>query len=398
MRLIRAVAAKVLLATLALAPAAPAHADATCAPSAPGPVPTGTPWAQVRYDLRQLSVIADGHGITVAVVDSGVDAAAPQSAAAVAGGMDLLTPGGTGQRDCVGHGTAVASIIAAAPMAGVDFVGLAPKARILPYRVTEREIVDGRPQGQEGSTDAVARAVRDAADHAQVINLSLTQSTNDPRLRAAVAYAVSRDVVVVAAVGNAHHADGIDPPSYPAAYPGVIGVGAVDENGVRVAQSQVGPYVCVVAPGADVTVAARGRGLTTASGTSFAAPFVSATAALIRQYHPGIHADQVAARIVATTDPAPGGRPDPGYGYGILNPYRAVTENLPTGALNRGTAGGGAASPLPPAGARVVALSPAGRTTPLLLAAGAVLLALLILGAATVVPRGAARHWRPGPN
>ena len=132
---------------------------------------------------------------------------------------------------------------------------MAPGARVLPFRVTEREVVDGRAQGREGSPESLAKAIRDAADQAQVINLSLTQETDDPQLRAAVGYAVSRDVVVVAAVGNAHQDTGADPPSYPAAYPGVLGVGAVDENGNRVAQSQVGSYVRIVAPGANVTAA-----------------------------------------------------------------------------------------------------------------------------------------------
>jgi membrane-anchored mycosin MYCP len=380
-----------LLATLALLPATPARADVTCAPPATVPASSGVPWPQARYDLHRLAGIADGGGVTVAVVDSGVDATHPQLTGTIVRGEDLLTPGGTGQRDCVGHGTAVASIIAAAPRPGVDFAGLAPKAHVVPFRVTEREVVNGQPQGKEGSPGGLAKAIHDAADQAQVINLSLTMETDDPQVRAAVGYAVSRDVVVVAAVGNAHQDSGTDPASYPAAYPGVLGVGAVDENGNRVAQSQVGPYVRVVAPGANVTAAARGQGLGTFSGTSFAAPFVAGTAALIRQYHPGLHADQIVARILATADPAPGGRPSGGYGYGILNPYRAVTEQL--------VAGGPSASPapLPAAGAARRAADPGpARATALLVAGAGVLLAGLIALVATVLPRGAARHWRPG--
>jgi membrane-anchored mycosin MYCP len=200
-----------LLVTLALAPATPARAEVACAP--PGQQITGVPWPQARYDLRRLAGVADGAGITIAVIDSGVDANHPQLAGRVLPGEDLLTPGGTGQRDCVGHGTAVASIIAAGPATGVDFTGVAPKARILPFRVTERELIDGRPQGRDGSPDGLARAIRDAADRVQVINLSLTQEADDPRLRAAVGYALARDVVVVAAVGNQHRDGSSDPPS-----------------------------------------------------------------------------------------------------------------------------------------------------------------------------------------
>ena len=379
------------LATLALLPATPARAEVTCAPPAAVSPASGVPWPQTRYDLHRLAGIADGGGVMVAVVDSGVDATHPQLTGTVVRGEDLLTPGGTGQRDCVGHGTAVASIIAAAPRPGADFAGLAPKARVVPFRVTEREVVNGQPQGREGTPGGLAKAIHDAADQAQVINLSLTMETDDPQVRAAIGYAVSRDVVVVAAVGNAHQDTGADPPSYPAAYPGVLGVGAVDENGNRVAQSQVGSYVRIVAPGANVTAAARGQGLGTFAGTSFAAPFVSGTAALIRQYHPGLHADQVIARILATADPAPGGRPSGGYGYGILNPYRAVTEQLVASAPSASQ------GPIPAAGAahRTVPPGPT-RATALLLAGAGLLLAGLVALAATVLPRGAARHWRPG--
>jgi type VII secretion-associated serine protease mycosin len=379
-------------ATLVLAPAAPARAEATCAPpAAPGQEIPGVPWPQARYDLRRLAGIADGAGVTVAVIDSGVDAHHPQLAGTVLPGEDLLSPGGTGQRDCVGHGTAVASIIAAGPAAGVDFVGLAPGVRIVPFRVTEREIVDGRPQGREGSPDSLARAIRDAANRAQVINLSLAQEADDPQLRSAVEYALARDVVVVAAVGNQHRDGGTDPVSYPAGYPGVLGVGAVDEKGVRLAQSQVGSYVSLVAPGVNVIAAAPGQGLAPLTGTSFAAPFVTATAALIRQRHPRMHAGEVVARILATTDPAPAGRLSAGYGYGILNPYRAVTEQL-DGARPAVAA---RATVAPPAVTRP-APAPANRTTALVLATGGILLAGLIALVATVLPRGAARRWRPG--
>src|SRR5947207_3073566 len=155
----RTVGVAALLATLLITPAAPARADATCAPATPAPAPAAAPWAQTRFDLRRLTTIADGHGITVAVVDSGVDASHPQLAGAVLRGEDLLSPGGTAQRDCIGHGTAVASIIAAAPATGAGFAGLAPRVRILPFRVTEREIVNGQAQGQQGSAAALAKAI-----------------------------------------------------------------------------------------------------------------------------------------------------------------------------------------------------------------------------------------------
>src|SRR5256885_13939183 len=115
MRATRGVGAGVLLAVLAVAaPTTPARAEVTCAPpAAPGPQPAGVPWPQARYDLHRLAGIADGGGVTVAVVDSGVDATHPQLAGAVARGEDFLTPGGTRPRDRAGPRTPGARLIAA---------------------------------------------------------------------------------------------------------------------------------------------------------------------------------------------------------------------------------------------------------------------------------------------
>ncbi len=391
MRGIRLVGAVALVAACTAFPVSPAWAEPGCPPAAStGQQITGVPWPQARYDPGRLAGIVDGGGVTVAVVDSGVDDGYPQLAGAVLPGEDLLDRTGTGRRDCVGHGTAVASIIAGAPLGGI-LLGLAPGVRILPFRVSEQEIVDGHPTGNPGTAAGVAKAVHDATDRgAQVINLSLVLSTDHPEVRAAVGYALAHDVVVVAAVGNGHRDGAQDPTPYPAGYPGVLGVGAVDSTGVRLPTSATGRYVDLVAPGAGVVAAARGHGLARYDGTSFAAPFVSATAALIRQYHPGVSAVEVADRILATTDPAPGGRHSDGYGYGILNPYRAVTEQP-------GVARSAAASPpsaQAPAGQ--AAAPPDARAAALAITLGGLLLAGLVGLSAIVLPRGAARRWRAG--
>jgi subtilisin family serine protease len=153
------------------------------------------------------------------VIDSGVDRRHPQLSGRVLAGTDYLDPGDDGTRDCAGHGTGVASVIAAAPRAGVAFRGLAPGARILPVRVSEQQVVDGRESGRTVSAAVFARAIRWAVDQgADVLNLSVVLYADDPAVRAAVAYAAERDVVVVAAAGNLH-AEG-DPRPYPAAYAG----------------------------------------------------------------------------------------------------------------------------------------------------------------------------------
>lgn len=192
----------------AVLPAAPATARAAPACSAaPAPVrPVAEqPWPQQRYAPDRLTPLATGAGVVVAVVDSGVDRRHPQLAGRVLDGADFLDPGGDGTRDCAGHGTGVASIVAAAPRPGVAFRGLAPGVRILPVRVSEQQVVDGRESGRTVGAADFARAIRWAVDHdADVLNLSVVLYADDPAVRSAIAYAVRRNVVVVAAAGNLH--------------------------------------------------------------------------------------------------------------------------------------------------------------------------------------------------
>ncbi|SCL16836.1 type VII secretion-associated serine protease mycosin [Micromonospora inyonensis] len=388
-------AAAALVAILAAAlPAAPGSAAPGCtAPLAPTRPVAEAPWPQLRYAPDRLTPLATGAGTVVAVIDSGVDRRHPQLAGRVLDGTDYLDPGDDGGRDCAGHGTGVASVIAAAPRAGVAFRGLAPGARILPVRVSEQQVVDGRESGRTVSAAVFARAIRWAVDRgADVLNLSVVLYADDPAVRAAVAYAVERDVVVVAAAGNLH-AEG-DPRPYPAAYDGVIGVGAISANGLRADFSQVGGHVDVVAPGSDVLMAAPGRGHRRAEGTSYATPFVAATAALLRDYRPELTAAQIAQRIVATADPAPGR--GAGYGAGVLNPYRAVTG---TGAGTTGTSRRADALPaerVDPARLARDARRADTRERALLVAAVTAALAVTALLLAVVVPRGSRRGWRPG--
>ncbi|MFF0149910.1 type VII secretion-associated serine protease mycosin [Micromonospora sp. NPDC005203] len=369
-------------------------APACATPLAPVQPVTATPWPQQRYDPTRLAPLATGAGVTVAVVDSGVDRVHPQLAGRVLAGTDLLDPGGDGSRDCAGHGTGVASIIAAVPQPGIAFRGLAPDARIMPVRVSEQQVVQGRESGRTVSADEFAQAIRWAVDHdADVVNLSVVLYADDPEVRSAVRYAVDRNVVLVAAAGNLH--DGGDPRPFPAGYDGVLGVGAIGADGGRAAFSQTGSYVDLVAPGGDVLTAAPGSGHHQVEGTSYAAPFVAATAALLREYRPELTAAQVAERIIATADPAPDAGHGGGYGAGVLNPYRAVTE----------TSGSRAADPRP------VAVLADDRADPALLARQArrasaqkrALLVAAVVGTvvasvallALVVPRGARRRWRP---
>jgi subtilisin family serine protease len=221
-----------------------------------------------------------------------------------------------------------------------------------------------------------------------VINLSISTTVDDPALRSAIADALTADIVVIAAVGNGYEQG--NPRPYPASYPGVVGVGAIGPDGLRVESSQVGAYVDLTAPGAGVVGAAPGGGQQTYEGTSFAAPFVAATAALVRARWPALHQAEVVHRLLATADPATGPRPSPQYGYGVVNPLRALTEvvaSLPSASAPASPGVG--PPPAPPV-----------RTRPNWLVIGfalaLVLAAIAIAVIAAAVPAGRRRRWRPG--
>jgi membrane-anchored mycosin MYCP len=386
--------AAVLGAMFATAPiAAAAPPEGLCqSAEAGGPTVTKLPWAQTWLAPERVWPVSTGRGVTVAVIDSGVDADHPQlrQAGAVLPGRDLLTPGDERANfDCISHGTAVASIIAARPADGVGFRGLAPEARILPIRVSERDASE--QQGAAVDATVFANSIRYAADAgAKVINISLALYVDLEQVRNAVRYAQSRDALIVAAAGNAHNDQGADPVTYPAAYPGVVGVAAITIDGNRLGSSQVGAYVDISAPGGGVLAAARQRGHRYYDGTSFAAGFVSGTAALVRAANPSLTATEVAGRLEATATPAPGSSDQ--YGAGVVNPYRAVQDAL--GTSKPATLPAVSPSPVNVELQRRQAAWQAatGDSRRIAVTAGIAVVVLLI--AAAVLPLGRRRGWR----
>ncbi|WP_039922731.1 type VII secretion-associated serine protease mycosin [Amycolatopsis decaplanina] len=355
------------------------------------------PWAQQFLAPQRVWPHSRGAGVLVAVVDSGVDADHPQLArpGKVRTGRDFYFAGSLpGAFDCVSHGTGVAGIIAADPAPGVGFHGVAPDAEILPVRISDRDIGS---QGESLRIDpqVVANGIRYAADQgAKVINLSLAGHEDFAVIRDAVAYAVARDALVVAAAGNTQRDAATELPSFPAAYDGVLGVGAVDIDGARMSGSQIGRYVDLVAPGAKVLASTRAGGHAYADGTSYAAPFVSGTAALVRSAWPELSAPEVARRLTATASPARGGLGSPAFGAGVVDPYRAVTDGLDTakpGALP-------AFVPDPPDQARLDLIAAREETATAakwltVAVCGVIAIAALM---ASLLPRGRRRGWRSG--
>ncbi|MFD5434399.1 type VII secretion-associated serine protease mycosin [Kitasatospora sp. NPDC127067] len=280
--------------------------------------------ASYRADSA-LWPVSQGSGVTVAVIDSGVMKDHQDLTGQVLSGADFSGEGSDGTVDKDGHGTGMASLIAGhghGDNAGI--MGLAPKVEILPVRVswTPNDTV-----AQSG----LAKGIRFAVDRgAKVINMSIGgYSGTDQETRTAVKYAVDHDVVLVASNGNSGQQGA--PVEYPAAFPGVLAVGAVDRLGHLWEKSTYGPETTLTAPGAEIyrASAKSSAGYGVGNGTSDSTAYVSATAALIRAKYPNLSAGQVVNRMIKTaTPPADGSAvPSDRYGFGVLAPAKALEAN-----------------------------------------------------------------------
>jgi thermitase len=281
-------------------------------------------WALTALKAESVHKTAKGSGVTIAVVDTGVKATHADLATVVAG-TDFVTPDANAN-DENGHGTHVAGVIAATYDNKKGIAGLAPKAKILPVRVLDK---DGN-----GTSANVAKGVLYAVSKgAKVINLSLGTTSNSTALQAAVAEAIKKNVLVVAAAGNRGCTATGSPTEYPAAMPGVVGVGAVDKSLQKASFSSCGSWVDVAAPGAAVisTVIRSSVGLgcsastdyCTLNGTSFATPYVAAAAALAIEKR-GWNQATIAAKLeTSSTDLYTIGK-DKNTGAGFLNPTKLL--------------------------------------------------------------------------
>jgi type VII secretion-associated serine protease mycosin len=359
---------------------AAAATRATCRP-AKGSMRVAEAWAQRRFDLTRVWQLTKGAGVTVGIIDSGVDLTHPQIQ--VAKQVDLT---GTGHHDCVGHGTAVAGIIAGKYLTGVPYYGVAPDVRLISLKQTNQE--------QGGDVRLLARAIQMAADlKVQVLNISVQTPDDSPELAAAVQYALARDVVIVAAAGNVTKDDGTPSAAYPAAYDGVLAVGSATSAGARADSSNTVTPVAVLGPGKDVTSTWTGRAyMSGLEGTSFAAPYVAGVAALIRARYPRLNQEQVRWRITATADGAVGA----GSGAGLVNPLLAVTSVLPNEDTSLLVAPpppvplpAGVVSKVPPVDHRAIGVAAA-------VAAAALCAVGLVVTGRAIVPMGRRRRWRVG--
>jgi membrane-anchored mycosin MYCP len=328
------------------------------------------PWGQDRLRFTELPKFATGMGQKVAVIDTGVS---PHDylAGRLEGGGDYVARGGDGLDDCDGHGTMVAGIIAADPgNPRIGFRGIAPAARIVSIRQTSGNFEYKNPTTNEtqgaGDLITLAKAIVHAADvpGVTVINISInncrlvdgTVTPQEQDLQAALRYAVeTRNIVVVASAGNfpegtCKEQNGPDPnnptwlvfPPWFSDY--VLSVAAMTDKGDPAEFSIRGPWLSVAAPGTDI-ISLNPRDPTKLAnrtfgekgeqgpiqGTSFAAPYVSGLAALVRDRFENLTAKQVMNRIRTTAShPAATGGHDDRVGYGMINPIAALTAFIPS--------------------------------------------------------------------
>ena len=270
-------------------------------------------YALAKVDVPSAHALAQGKGVRIAIIDSGVDASHPDLAGAVEATFDAS--GGKAAR-AGDHATAVAGIIRARGL----MQGIAPKARLLCVRVFARA---GKSKTNAATTASILRGIDWAlARRARVLNLSLA-GPHDPLLKQGIAVAHDKRAIIVAAAGNGGTKA---PPAYPAAYDQVIAVTATDVADRLYASANRGGYISVAAPGVDILAPALGHGHALRSGTSFAAAHISGIIALMIERNSALTAKQ--ARRALMTAARDLGRPghDRKFGAGRVDAFRALAR------------------------------------------------------------------------
>lgn len=286
--------------------------------------------SEISYaDPQSWSVHPTGKGVTVAIIDTGIAGNDKQLAKNVVGGQDFTDSGGQYKVDVDGHGSMVASIIAAQASSKNGMVGIAPGVKLLIYREAGCNVSGGNDE------NTLAKAINAAvAAGAQVINISQDGYTANADLKAAVLNAYQKNVLIVASAGNYGNSQasdgnnnyGINPVMYPASYaPYLLAVGAATQDGGVADFSETGPYIGVTAPGVNVGGIFPDGKIWIDNGTSFAAPYVAALAALLIEQHPTWRVDTVMKVLEATA--SGNGQWTSSQGWGEVNARAALAAD-----------------------------------------------------------------------
>ena len=273
------------------------------------------------------AVTQGNNDFILAIVDTGVDTEHPDLAAKLLPGYNTVddTPV---VHDGNGHGTHCAGIAAAITNNNVGVAGVAPNVKILPIQVLSAS--------GSGSYASVAAGIIKAADMgAKVISMSLGGPSNSQAITDAVNYALSKDAMLVVAMGNSGHGSDASPrpiKSYPAAVPGVMAVGATDKSDAIARFSQAGEWNSITAPGVNIlstfptySSGMPGENYGAISGTSMATPAVAGLSALVRSQFPQLTAKQAEEHIEATADDLGPEGYDILFGHGRINVGRALS-------------------------------------------------------------------------
>ncbi|NEB06189.1 S8 family serine peptidase [Streptomyces sp. SID13726] len=286
-------------------------------------------WALDVLQAKSAWKVSTGKGVTVAVIDTGVNAEHQDLKGNVLKGKDFVdgdsdaAPAESDSNLSTNHGTEMASLIAGhghGAGAADGVMGLAPAAKILPIR---------------WGGGSFANEIRYAVDNgASIISISVSTSQGFSEDRAAVDYALQHNVLIVTASGNEGKAGMID---FPGEFPGVLTVGGVDKSGDIWEGSNYGPQVLLTAPATDIVSAGwPGNKLRIGTGTSTSAAFTSAAAALIKAKLPELTPGQIANRLAKTAVLPASAKglslPDEKYGYGSIRPLAALTDDIPAGS------------------------------------------------------------------
>ncbi|MEW2358910.1 S8 family serine peptidase [Spirillospora sp. NPDC029432] len=272
-----------------------------------------------------------GAGVTVAVLDTGVEARLPDMSGAMVPGKAFRTSGdgSTDTEDAgdFGHGTGMASLIASRGTK-TGFMGVAPEAKIMPLATP-------------GISDSSSPdAIKYAADNgAKIVSISLGSSAGNyphqcpPDMLEAIGHAAKKDVIIVASAGNEGSTG--NRPVFPASCPGVVAIGAMDNKGQAWASTQRQDYVTLSAPGVNIPALSQdGRVWPNGNGTSHASALAAGAFALLRSEFPQKSAREIVQLATNTAkDFGPPGK-DNRFGYGTLSLRTALTQQVPASAPN----------------------------------------------------------------
>ncbi|MFJ9026056.1 S8 family serine peptidase [Streptomyces sp. NPDC102259] len=298
--------------------------SAGLAPSAAAADIQSRQWYLSAMKADEMWKVSTGKGVKVAVVDTGVN---PETSSLKGQVLVDEVPKAVSYKaaeDYLGHGTSMAEIIAGTG-AGGGLKGLAPGAKIIPYRIALNGLNSETEEEKAPLAATVIRAVADS--DAKIINMSFGIDVSDPVMETAIKYAQSKGKMMIAGTGN--DAEKKNFIGYPAAYPYVVGVAAADKSGKVGKFSEHGNYVDLAAPGLDIPTwcDATFRSYCDGVGTSMATAIASASAALVWSAHPKWTANQVLASLIDTAG-RDWAKNDPStyLGYGLIRPRKVLEQ------------------------------------------------------------------------